>query len=78
MPGGGINEINISRILQQSKAREFHCSARTSRPSLMQFQKAGIPMGTALFPPEYSTKVTEVAKVEHFISLSDNCFMDME
>lgn len=78
MPGGGINEINISRILQQSKAREFHCSARTSRPSLMQFQKAGIPMGTALFPPEYSTKVTEVAKVEHFISLSNNCFMDME
>ncbi|XP_076103439.1 copper homeostasis protein cutC homolog isoform X2 [Mytilus galloprovincialis] len=71
MPGGGINENNISRVLQQSKAKEFHCSARTSRPSLMQFQKAGIPMGTAFHPPEYSTKVTDVAKVQHFISLSE-------
>lgn len=36
--GGGINERNIERILEQTSAKEFHCSARTSEQSLMEFR----------------------------------------
>lgn len=36
--GGGINERNIERILEQTSAKEFHCSARKSEKSHMEFQ----------------------------------------
>ena len=36
--GGGINERNIERILEQTSAKEFHCSARRSEKSPMEFQ----------------------------------------
>ncbi|KAJ0067189.1 hypothetical protein NL108_012920, partial [Boleophthalmus pectinirostris] len=37
MPGGGITERNLQRILEGSGAQEFHCSARSSKESAMKF-----------------------------------------
>uniref|UniRef100_A0A3P8VEW9 Copper homeostasis protein cutC homolog n=1 Tax=Cynoglossus semilaevis TaxID=244447 RepID=A0A3P8VEW9_CYNSE len=38
MPGGGITERNLQRILEGSGAQECHCSARSSRDSAMKFR----------------------------------------
>ncbi|XP_054060465.1 copper homeostasis protein cutC homolog isoform X1 [Rissa tridactyla] len=37
VPGGGITERNLQRILEGSTASEFHCSARSARDSGMKF-----------------------------------------
>nr|XP_006630976.1 PREDICTED: copper homeostasis protein cutC homolog [Lepisosteus oculatus] len=38
MPGGGISERNLQRILEGSGAQEFHCSARSTKDSAMKFR----------------------------------------
>ncbi|XP_052516810.1 copper homeostasis protein cutC homolog isoform X3 [Budorcas taxicolor] len=38
MPGGGITDRNLQRILEGSGATEFHCSARSARDSGMKFR----------------------------------------
>ncbi|XP_049553074.1 copper homeostasis protein cutC homolog isoform X2 [Orcinus orca] len=38
MPGGGITDRNLQRILEGSGATEFHCSARLARDSGMKFR----------------------------------------
>ncbi|XP_045189527.2 copper homeostasis protein cutC homolog isoform X1 [Mercenaria mercenaria] len=72
MPGGGINEKNLQRILQQSGAKEFHCSARSSVSSHMTFKKEGISMGAALTPPEFSVKVTDERKVKSLVTMASD------
>ncbi|XP_046552671.1 copper homeostasis protein cutC homolog [Haliotis rubra] len=64
MPGGGIHERNLARILQSTGVKEFHCSARAAEPSAMSFQKGGVSMGASLSPPEFSVKVTSMPKVK--------------
>ncbi|XP_022424797.1 copper homeostasis protein cutC homolog isoform X5 [Delphinapterus leucas] len=41
MPGGGITDRNLQRILEGSGATEFHCSARLARDSGMKFRITG-------------------------------------
>ncbi|XP_032396646.1 copper homeostasis protein cutC homolog isoform X3 [Etheostoma spectabile] len=63
MPGGGITERNLQRILEGSGAEEFHCSARSSRDSAMKFRNTCVTMGATFSAPEYGLKVTDVRKV---------------
>jgi copper homeostasis protein len=42
MPGSGVNEDTVERIIQISKATEIHFSAVGSRPSLMEYKNADI------------------------------------
>ncbi|XP_036592272.1 copper homeostasis protein cutC homolog isoform X3 [Trichosurus vulpecula] len=63
MPGGGITERNLQRILEGSGATEFHCSARSARDSGMRFRNTSVTMGASLSSSEYSSKITDVAKV---------------
>ncbi|XP_028630571.1 copper homeostasis protein cutC homolog isoform X3 [Arvicanthis niloticus] len=63
MPGGGITDKNLQRILEGSGATEFHCSARSSRDSGMKFRNSSVAMGASLAHSEYSLKVTDVTKV---------------
>lgn len=37
MPGAGINCHNIKTLMEQTKAGEFHCSAKTSTSSAMRY-----------------------------------------
>ena len=71
-PGGGINERNLTRILSESHATEFHCSARSSIPSKMSFRKDGVSMGATFGPPEYSVKVTDRDKVQKLVAMATN------
>nr|XP_033799217.1 copper homeostasis protein cutC homolog isoform X2 [Geotrypetes seraphini]XP_033799220.1 copper homeostasis protein cutC homolog isoform X2 [Geotrypetes seraphini] len=72
MPGGGITERNLQRILEGSGVQEFHCSARSPRDSGMKFRNYCVSMGTHLSTSEYSTKVTDVAKVRTLNAMAKN------
>ncbi|XP_061692585.1 copper homeostasis protein cutC homolog isoform X2 [Syngnathoides biaculeatus] len=72
MPGGGITERNLQRILEGSGAQEFHCSARSSRDSAMKFRNSSVKMGASLTAPEYSLKVADVSKVRTFNAIAKN------
>ncbi|WP_028297099.1 copper homeostasis protein CutC [Olivibacter sitiensis] len=37
MPGSGINSANIEELIRQTKAKEFHCSAKKERHSEMTY-----------------------------------------
>ncbi|XP_069000814.1 copper homeostasis protein cutC homolog [Embiotoca jacksoni] len=72
MPGGGITERNLQRILEGSGAQEFHCSARSSRDSAMKFRNNCVTMGAAFSAPEYSLKVADVSKVRTLNAIARN------
>ncbi|MDR2533925.1 MAG: copper homeostasis protein CutC [Tannerellaceae bacterium] len=44
MPGCGVREHNIARIEAETGATEFHTSARSVQPSLMEFRNGKVPM----------------------------------
>ncbi|XP_041065454.1 copper homeostasis protein cutC homolog isoform X1 [Carcharodon carcharias] len=70
VPGGGITERNVQRILEGSGAQEFHCSARSSRDSLMKFRNSSVSMGASLTPPEYSVKVADICRIKTIITIA--------
>ncbi|KAL5021474.1 hypothetical protein ScPMuIL_000629 [Solemya velum] len=71
MPGGGINERNLERILEGTGAKEFHCSARSSVSSQMSYRKE-IPMGSSISQSEFTTKIADEEKVRKFVNMADN------
>ena len=72
VPAGGINEQNLSRILDGCGATEFHASARISRPSKMVFHR-NVPMGGAMYPPENLIKTSCKKRIEALIDISKSC-----
>ncbi|XP_033005818.1 copper homeostasis protein cutC homolog isoform X1 [Lacerta agilis] len=72
VPGGGITERNLQRILEGSGASEFHCSARSVKDSGMKFRNPYATMGAYLSTPEYSIKVADVAKVRTLNAIAKN------
>lgn len=70
MPGGGVTERNLARILKETGAREIHGSASGSRESRMTFRNTRIVMGGQLAPPEYSQKIASEGRVRAFRSLA--------
>ncbi|PIK62556.1 putative copper homeostasis protein cutC-like isoform X3 [Apostichopus japonicus] len=71
MPGGGINDRNLERILKETNAEEFHCSARSSKNSEMQYQKSSVYMGGVLRAPEFITKSTDAGMVQRMKEMLD-------
>uniref|UniRef100_A0A452GYP2 Copper homeostasis protein cutC homolog n=1 Tax=Gopherus agassizii TaxID=38772 RepID=A0A452GYP2_9SAUR len=72
VPGGGITERNLQRILEGSGAPEFHCSARSARDSGMKFRNSSVAMGASVSVSEYSLKVADVAKVRTLNAIAKN------
>lgn len=72
MPGGGITERNLQRILEGSGAQEFHCSARSSKDSAMKFRNTCVMMGASFSAPEYGLKVADVGKVRTLNAIARN------
>jgi copper homeostasis protein len=69
MPGGGITERNIAKIVAQSGVREVHLVGTTSVPSQMQYRNQHVFMGGELRPPEYSRQVTDPNRIQTFVQL---------
>lgn len=67
MPGGGINERNIERIVKTAQPREIHLTAFSTAESPMRFRNLHTSMGGELRLPEYSRKVTNAARVRRLL-----------
>ena len=46
MPGSGVNEINISELIEKTNAIEFHSSAKIFIPSKMEYSEKIVSMGS--------------------------------
>ena len=71
MPGGGLSERNLPKILRQSGAREFHVSAGSTRESPMTFRNPRVAMGRQVGPPEYQSSVASDTRIRAFRELAD-------
>jgi len=70
MPGGGINERNLPRILAATAVKEFHVSASATQESAMTFRNPRVAMGRTFGPAEYSFTHASEARVRIFRDLA--------
>ena len=68
MPGGGITERNIKKIVAQSGAREVHVAAWASVESRMEHRNSRCFMGGELRPPEFALTVTDAGRIREFVA----------
>lgn len=68
MPGGGVNEDNIRRVLDTTGAREVHISARMKASSAMQFRNPHCTMSSSSPSGEYEHSVTDVERVRRCVA----------
>ncbi|MDJ1506410.1 copper homeostasis protein CutC [Xanthocytophaga agilis] len=64
MPGSGINEKNVHKLVQYTGVKEVHFSAMRTVDSQMEYRQANVFMGGVMRPPEFLITVTDPAKVE--------------
>jgi copper homeostasis protein len=69
MPGGGINDSNISAIAMKTGAKEFHLTARKIINSDMIYRKPGISMSGIPEFEEYSRKTADHEKISNIINI---------
>lgn len=73
MPGGGVNGDNIVTIAKETKAREFHFSARETVNSEMKYRNPHLKMGAAVVTiDEYAQDITKAEIVEQAIRKLNN------
>jgi len=70
LPGGGINERNLSKILKKTKTKEIHTSGRVTHDSKMIFRNNRTFMGGELRASEYSLSIVNHKKIETFRNIS--------
>lgn len=66
MPGGGITERNIGKIVAQSGVKEVHVVGTVGVDSPMRFRNPRVFMGGELRPPEFARLVTDADRVKAF------------
>ena len=69
MPGGGIDEYNISLLATGTGASEFHLSGRKQRESMMTFRRKGIYMGDPRLQTEYTLKSADAERISSVIMI---------
>ena len=72
MPGAGITAKNLTRIIQETGAKEYHVTGSSPIASKMEFRNERCFMGKALYPPEFSMKFADPEKIRHYIDLLNN------
>ena len=72
MPGGGITERNLPRILRECDFRELHLSASATRESRMEFRNQRISMGRTLAASEFTMAAADSGRVRRFRELADD------
>lgn len=68
MPGCGVNESNIARLAMDTKAVEFHMSARHSVESNMGYRNEKVSMGGTVKIDEFRRDVTSAERVRNSIT----------
>ena len=67
MPGGGVTERNIQKIVAQSGVKEIHMLGTVSFESPMTYRNPRCFMGGELRPPEFTRIVTDPNRVREFV-----------
>jgi len=68
MPGGGITERNVARIVEAAHPKEIHFVGFETAPSGMRQRREYVFMGGELRPPEYDRQVTTAGAVRAVIN----------
>jgi copper homeostasis protein len=63
MPGGGLHERNVAKIVRQTGASEVHMSGRSAQESQMRYRNPRISLGGTQQTPEYSQQITSAARI---------------
>jgi copper homeostasis protein len=71
MPGGGINEDNVSALIRITEAMEIHASLRTQAQSKMLFRNSKTSMGNPGHD-EYAWMETDPEKVRKVVKMLPN------
>jgi copper homeostasis protein len=71
MPGGGIREHHVAKIVAQTGVTEIHVSARSTVSSPMIHRNSRVSMGGELRLPEYERKTTDAVRVRAFVENGD-------
>jgi copper homeostasis protein len=66
MPGGGITERNIAKIVAASGVQEVHVAAPVGIESRMHYRNPRVYMGGELRPPEYTIAMTDAERIRAF------------
>ncbi|KAA3437974.1 copper homeostasis protein CutC [Rufibacter hautae] len=70
MPGGGINEDNLTALLEKTGATEFHASAREFRESKMTFKREDVTMGGNPLTTEYGSMTASLPRITRLLDLA--------
>ena len=68
MPGAGINDKNILKLIDETKAREYHFSGKKRYPSNMKYFNHDIVMGNSGDVDEYAIFVADTEIIRNVIS----------
>jgi copper homeostasis protein len=68
MPGGGITDRNVGRIVAATGASELHFASLTPVDGRMTFRNPRVFMGGTLRPPEYAQEITRPEDVARVIA----------
>ena len=63
VPGGGITERNVARVVEACGVTQVHASARASHASRMTHINSRVAMGASFAASEYEHKQTDAARV---------------
>lgn len=72
MPGSGVSPENVAYIINRVVTTEIHASARSLRPSLMEYQNTAVTMG-AKDADEYARKETDSTVVAEIVRKMAEC-----
>ena len=69
MPGSGLDESNIAATARETKAFEFHLSARKKADSNMTYRREGIYIGGVPDIPGYTRNIADPEKILNIINI---------
>ncbi len=72
MPGGGITQRNVDRIVSAASPREIHFAALEMAAGGMQFRREHVFMGGELRPPEYDRLVTSAGTLRSVMAKAES------
>ncbi|WP_210489111.1 copper homeostasis protein CutC [Rufibacter aurantiacus] len=72
LPGGGINEQNLTALLEKTGVSEFHASAREFLESGMTFRRDDVPMGGSPLTTEYGSMTASQIRIARLLDLANH------
>lgn len=71
MPGNGITERNLNKVIKETEASEFHIYIHEPQQSGMQFRPDHLYMGGALRQPEFYNMFTDSSRMKEIRRLGN-------